>query len=128
MADNLSNYMHNNRNYVRTGNWQIIAQISNDNENWSSVTVPNISANGLLFLSDGSFTVNDTVFFQLVIDPLLVTPSLTYNINLKAVIKSIRGQQDGLYLTAVQFNNISLNDQIQLDELIHMTVAKYGND
>ena len=128
MADNLVDFSHNSRTYVRTGNWHITAQSSSDDKEWTDITVPNISANGLLFLSDKPYTPGDTVQLKLVIDPLLVTPSLTYQITASAIVKSIRGEQDGMQLIAVQFKKISQSDQIQLDELVRMTVSKYGND
>ena len=128
MAENLADFTYNSRTYVRTGNWQITAQSSNDNEEWTDVKVPNISASGLLFLSNQAFNNGDIVWFKLVIDPLLVTPSITCKITASGVVKSVRGEQDGMQLYAVQFKEISQSDQIQLDELVHMSVAKYGAD
>jgi len=115
------------RDYIRTSNWNIHAKISADKKQWFDVQVPNISANGLLFLTDRSYEKDDTVWFDLKIAPMAIGPDFKVNINVKAIVQSDRGTQDNMRIFSVKFTEISDSDTIQLDELVRLTVSKYGN-
>jgi len=114
------------RDYIRTTSWRIEAKVSEDGKTWVEVQVPNISASGLLFMAEKKYQKGDNISFIMNISPIVVGPDFTVKMKLNAVIKSDRGQQEGLYCYAVKFTDISLGDQIRLDELMRITVSKYG--
>jgi hypothetical protein len=116
------------RDYIRTSYWNIEATISDDESKDVPVKVPNISASGLLFQTEKEYKEGDHVSFKLDIDPLIVMPSLHLIIDAKVHIVSDRGVQDNLHTYAAKFKDISHSNRIQLDEMVRMSIAKYGAD
>ena len=114
------------RDYIRTSSWNIVAKISDDNTEWIDVQVPNISASGLLFLTNKPYRKGDVVWFSLDIAPIVVGPNFHIKMTIKAAVKGNREEQDGMSCFAVKFTDISVGDQIRLDELVQKTVATYG--
>ena len=114
------------RDYIRTDSWRIEAKISSDDKEWSEIQVSNISASGLLFSSGKQYKCGDTMWISLIIAPIVVGPDLTMKMKVQAEINNDRGEQEGQHCYAVKFTEISLGDQIRLDELMRITVAKYG--
>ncbi|MDR0220210.1 MAG: PilZ domain-containing protein [Lachnospiraceae bacterium] len=115
----------NKRDYVRTNNFSIDAKISQDGKDWSTVKVPNIAAGGLIFLTDKELKVGETLDFELRIDPRIIIV-IPLNMKFKGVIKSDRGPQEGKNMYAVVYTEISSDDQIRLDELVRLTISRYG--
>jgi hypothetical protein len=116
------------RDYIRTSYWSIVAKISDDEQKDVPVTVPNISASGLLFQTEKEYKEGDHVQFELDIDPLIVMPSLHLIIKSSVHIVSDRGVKDNVHTYAAKFKDISHSDRIQLDEMVRMSIAKYGVD
>ena len=119
-----------NREYVRTDSWSVVAKVSKEDppERWVEVKVPNVAAGGLMFTTDTPFSIGDTLFFDLQIDP--ITPGIARIIKIKAK-GEVRGDRDlnnGLHSYGVEFLDIKKNDQIRLDELVRMTSVKYSMD
>jgi hypothetical protein len=115
----------NKRDYVRTNNFSIDAKISEDGKDWFTVKVPNIAAGGLIFLTERSYKPGDVLNFELRIDPRIIIV-IPLNMRFKGVIKSDRGPQEGKNMYAVVFSEITTDDQIRLDELVRLTISRYG--
>ena len=119
-----------NREYVRTDNWSIVAKVCRDEYTgkWVDVKIPNVAAGGLLFLTEATFEVGETLCFDLLIDPM--TPGISGKIPMKAkgVVRGDRGMRDGLHAYSVEFTEISKSNRIRLDELVRMTNYKYKLD
>ena len=119
----------NNRNYVRTGSWSVNATVKRDDtQQLNDVTVIDIAAGGLLFLTDISYEKGDSLRFDLNIDPM--TPGIPRKIRIKTKgeVTSDRGVKDGKRAFSVMFTEISKEDRIRIDELIRMTNYKYKID
>ncbi|MCL2253446.1 MAG: PilZ domain-containing protein [Lachnospiraceae bacterium] len=114
------------RDYVRTNNFSVNAKISEDGKVWQKVKVPNIAAGGLLFLTDNVYEPGHELWFNLEIDTK-ITIVVPISVKLKGVIKVDRGLEEQLHMYAVIFTDISKSDQIRLDELVRMAIAKYGD-
>ncbi|MCL2719507.1 MAG: PilZ domain-containing protein [Lachnospiraceae bacterium] len=115
------------RDYVRTNNFTVSAKISEDGKIWHEVKVPNIAAGGLLILTDRDYAPSDVLWFDLKIDPRLAI-IVPITLKIKGVVKVDRGIYDDKRMYAIVFTDISLSDQIRLDELVHMAAHKYGDN
>jgi hypothetical protein len=113
------------RGYVRTDHFAVEAQTSEDGKDWHSVNVPNIAAGGLLFETDYVHQQGDALWFNLRIDPRIVIV-IPISVKARGVINSDRGVHGGKHVYAVEFVEISSDDQIRLDELVRLAIAKYG--
>ena len=115
------------RDYIRTSSWNIKAKISDDNSHWFDIQVPNISASGLLLMTDKLFTDGAEAWIKLEIAPVVVGPDFLVKMRVKAAIKGCREDRDGLHCYAAKFTQIEQGDQIRLDELVRLTVSTYGS-
>jgi hypothetical protein len=115
----------NKRDYVRTNNFSIDAKISEDGQEWYSVKVPNVAAGGLIFLTEREYKPGDVLTFEMRIDPRIIIV-IPINMKFKGTVKSDRGQEDGKNMYAVVYSEISNDDQIRLDELVRLAIARYG--
>jgi hypothetical protein len=114
------------RAYIRTDIWDVSAKISMDRKNWDTATVPNISADGLLFNTDRVCHIGEILWLELEIDPHM--PSIEkFMIAVHCKVVSDRGNADGTHSYSGVFNDLSTGNRIRLDELITMTVHKYGS-
>jgi hypothetical protein len=115
------------RGYVRTDNFAVDAKTSENGKDWHDVSVPNIAAGGLLFETDYEHKEGDELWFNLLIDPRIAIV-IPVSVKAKGAIKSDRGIHSGKHMYAVEFvpGGISSDDQIRLDELVRLAVAKYG--
>ena len=120
-------YSHSPRSYVRTSNWKVDAKVSLDHEEWQVVDVVDIAAGGLLFQTEAEYTVGDSVHLDLYIDPLLPEIPEKLHMEMVARISSFREQSSEVNAYGVVFIKISLSDQVRLDELIRLTVTRYGS-
>jgi hypothetical protein len=111
------------RDYVRTSYWSVEAKFSKDNRTWFDADVPNIAAGGVLLLTSRPLYKGDTIWIKLTIDPIL-GPSMAIRVSAKALIVADRGVQDEMNAFAASFTEISQSDQIRLDELVRLTIAK----
>ena len=119
-----------NREYVRTDNWSIAAKVCKDEYGgkWSDVKIPNVAAGGLLFLTEATYEVGETLCFDLLIDPMM--PGIAGKIPMKAkgVVRGDRGIKEGLHAYSIEFTDISKSNRIRLDELVRMTTYRYKLD
>ena len=113
------------RGYVRTNNFSVSARISENGKAWSDVKVPNISAGGILIHTEKEYKPGDTVWFDLTIDPRLAI-IVPISFKSKGEVKRDYGVHDDKNIYAIVFTEMSANDQIRLDELVHMAAHKYG--
>ncbi|MCL2548650.1 MAG: PilZ domain-containing protein [Symbiobacteriaceae bacterium] len=119
-------YSHSPRSYIRTDNWEIIAKISEDKEQWSQVQVIDISAGGLLFHTEDEFEPGTVLWFDLFIDPKMPEIPERIHMEVRARVSSVRQQFEEVNAVGVVFIQISLGDQVRLDELIRLAVTRYG--
>jgi hypothetical protein len=118
--------VYSKRGYVRTDNFTIVAKTSEKGKDWHDVTVPNISAGGLLLETDFVHNQGDVLWFNLQIDPRIAIV-IPINVKTKGVINSDRGIHGNKHMYAVEFVEISSDDQIRMDELVRLAIAKYGD-
>ena len=127
MENRESYFEHYGRRYVRTSRWNIAAKMSKDARQWTKVEVPNIAAGGLLFQTDKTFAIEDIVWFDLEIEPMMMGLMGTLHIKKqKAVVVADRGAQENMNSYAVEFLEMSEKHRISLDELIHLTNTRFG--
>lgn len=121
-------YSHIPRNYVRTSSWYITAQVSDDQEQWHEARVDNIGAGGMFFRSDLTLNEGDVAWLDLLIDPMF--PEIPDKLHMKMTGRVSRAISlpGGVYANGVVFEVIEPADQIRLDELIRLSVARYGSD
>jgi hypothetical protein len=117
--------VYSRRGYVRTDNFSVDAKTSENGNDWHDVTVPNIAAGGLLFETDYVHKEGDPLWFNLLIDPRIAIV-IPVSVRAKGVIKNERGTHSGKNVYAVEFIEISSDDQIRMDELVRLAIAKYG--
>ena len=115
------------RDYIRTSSWNIKAKASDDNLQWFDIQVPNISASGLLFMTDREYECGNEVWIKLTISPIVVGPDFEVKMSVQAAVKGNREDTDGLHCYSAKFTKIEQSDQIRLDELVRITVATYGS-
>ena len=118
--------IHNVRAYVRTNYWSVEAKVSLDQETWTEVQVPDISAGGLQFLSHDTISEGQSVWFDLSINPLMrEVPDMVY-VEAKGVVKRAIGANNRVRTYGVEFTEITENERIRLDVLINRTIEKFG--
>ena len=121
---------YNYRTYARTSHWNITAKIrESETEDWRPVEIPNIAAGGFLFHSEKEYKKGDILFFHLDIDTTVIGPYgpvKDIHMNAKAIIKADRGKHREVHVYAANFKEISTDDQIRLDELVRLTISRYG--
>jgi hypothetical protein len=115
------------RDYVRAENWAINAKSSPDKNGWKEIKVSNVSANGILFHTVETLIKGDSLFVTLDINPKIVGFNTVINMKVKVRIMSERGMDEGMNAYGAEFVEISMEDQIRLDELVRMTIEKYGS-
>ena len=118
------------RAYVRTDNWSINAAISKTetSKKWEEVEVTEMSAGGLTFNSSTQFSVGDTIWFDLHINPMIAGMPYEFDAKVKGKIKSDRGQVGGSHEYGVEFQEIPYSTRVRLDELVRLTISKYKLD
>ena len=114
------------RRFVRTDNFNTIAKISDDNEEWSDIAVSDVSAGGLLFRSFKSIEVRTTVWFDLLIKPILFISGSPLVIKTQGEVLDSRGSRESTYYYAAKFTTMSPDDEMALDVLIQRIYERYG--
>ena len=115
----------------RTNNWKISAKISEATKEWFEVKVPDISAGGLMFRTERTYQDGDALHFDLLVDPVMhdiYGKIKEMHIKAKAVIVSHRNSKNNTNSFGVKFTEMAAGDRVRLDELIRLTIMKYGND
>ena len=118
------------RAYVRTDNWSVHASISKTevSKQWEEVEVTEMSAGGLTFNSTTQFSIDDILWFDLNINPMIAGMPYEFNAKIKGKIKSDRGQTGGSHEYGIEFQELPYSTRVRLDELVRLTISKYKLD
>jgi hypothetical protein len=123
----MTNNQIEKRAYLRTNALSVAAKASKnaDADQWLDVSVLNLSASGLLFLTDMTYEEGEILWLDLLIDPMIAGYSTKNHMKIKGVINNYRGIVNDMNAFSVVYTQISKSSRIWLDELIHMAHNAY---
>jgi hypothetical protein len=95
----------------------VVAKISFDGMNWNSAIVPNISADGLLIVTDRACKAGEVIWVEMDVDPR-VEGVERFTLMAHCKVLNDRGGEHGTRAYSAVFYDISMGQRIKLDELI----------
>jgi len=105
--------------------WDMEAKISEDAQTWFDAELLDISAGGIAFKTDKSYSPKDALWLDVYINPKMLTVG-DIHINAKGRVTGVRSVGGG-HAVSVEFTEIPRDTQSRLGVIMETIIVKYGD-
>ena len=105
--------------------WDMEAKISEDAQTWFDAELLDISAGGIAFKTDKSYSPKDALWLDVYINPKMLTAG-DIHINAKGRVMGIRSV-GGSCAVSVEFTEIPRDTQSRWGVIMETLIVKYGD-